>query len=170
MRPMTLLASALFPSMLLAAVQIGCSSDDSSNSTVVNTPFDSGAVIVPASPARPGAVTLLVSGKGEVVSSDGKLEGTQNNGFAGIDGGAPIVDCPGACSAGQGTILYAYATSTGGDNVFLGWSVAGGEVISTDLSYTVSSWTQSPLTATFGPGGGPVTPPTPVADAGAGGG
>jgi hypothetical protein len=158
MRPMTLLASALFPSMLLAAVQIGCSSSDDSSNQVVNTPFDSGTVVVPASPARAGNVTITVSGKGEVVSADGKLDGTKNNGFIGVDGGSPLVDCPGACAATQGTIVYAYPTETGGDNVFLGWSVAGGEVISTDLSYTISSWTQSPLTATFGPGGAPVTP------------
>ena len=107
MRPMTLLASALFPSLILAVLQTGCSSDDNSNTTVTYPPFDSGTVVVPAAPAKAGTVTVTVVGKGAVVSSDGRLEGSKNNGFVGADGGAPVVDCPGACTVAQGTTVYA---------------------------------------------------------------
>ena len=53
MRPMTLLASALFTSLVAATatVEVGCSSDDTATTPL--TPFDSGTVVVPE--AGPGA-------------------------------------------------------------------------------------------------------------------
>jgi len=170
MRPMTVLASALFPSLLLATLQVGCSSDD--NSTTTQTPFDSGGVTVPEAAANPGTVTITVVGKGYVVSADGVQQDGGPNGFVGADGGAPTIDCAtgatGAnCTAAQGTTLYAYPSPA---NVFLGWSVAG-NVISTDTNIVITSGVGSPLTATFGlPGSGGVDAgPSPPADSGAGG-
>ena len=99
MRPMTLLASVFFTSLAMATFQVACSSGNSSSSSL--TPFDSGVPNVPeASAATPGPVTVTVVGKGYIVSSDGVPVTTGGvNGFAGVDGGAPVVDCPSSCAS-----------------------------------------------------------------------
>jgi uncharacterized repeat protein (TIGR02543 family) len=157
MRPMVLLASALFPSLLLISIQAGCSGDD--NATPTPPLPDSGPISVPD--ANPGAqpVTVAIVGKGIVVSNDGVPQDGGPNGFVGDGGGSPVTDCPGACTAPQGTVLYAYPQlgtffPDGGVNqpgyVFVGWSTGdAGAIINTFANFTVGSGTGSPLTATF---------------------
>jgi hypothetical protein len=178
MRPMTLLASVVFPSLVLAAVQVACSSDNSSNPTP--TPFDSGAIAVPEASVGAGPVTIIVKGKGTVVSDEAKPTAT---GYAGPDGAAPVVNCTsagGACTAPQGIVLYALpqAGSTGVTPavpswVFSGWSVAGGEggaTIANDTNLTITPGVGSPVTATFDlTSSGAQPPPPPVTDAGGAG-
>jgi uncharacterized repeat protein (TIGR02543 family) len=157
MRPMVLLASALFPSLLLISIQAGCSGDD--NATPTPPLPDSGPISVPD--ATPGAqpVTVAIVGKGIVVSNDGVPQDGGVNGFVGDGGGSPVTDCPGTCTAPQGTSLYAYPQlgtyfADGGVNqpgyVFVGWSTGdAGAIINTNANFTVSPGTGSPLTATF---------------------
>jgi hypothetical protein len=193
MRPMVLLASALFPFLLLASIQAGCSSDD--NATTVLTPPDSGPITVPEAGPKPGPVTVIISGKGVVVSYDGTPQDGGPNGFVGGDGGAPLVDCPGNCIAPQGTTITAYPQvgtnfPDGGVNapgyVFAGWTSAdGGVLINPAASLTIGPVTGTPITANFilGPtgldasvplnedGGGPTMPfpeagPPPSDDSG----
>jgi len=176
MRPMTLLASVVYPSLVLATLQVACSSDSTSPATL--TPFDSGTFPVPAPAVPAGAVTLTVVGKGgTVVSSDGFPSDGGPNGYRGVDGGSPEVDCvapaQGACTATQGTVLYANPTT---GYVFSGWAVQGAEggaIISTDNNLTVSPGIGN-LTATFvaasnGADAAPPPPPPPVPDAGGAG-
>ena len=173
MRPMTLLASVVFPSMLLATLQVACSSDNGGNST--QTPFDSGTIVAPEASVAAGSVTIVVVGKGLVVSDDGVPHDGGPNGFAGPDGGSPAVDCSssgGACSAPQGTVLYAVPAPY---NVFAGWSVGGGEggaaTIASDNNLTITPGVGGPVTATFVPAsaGADAAPPPPVKDAGGAG-
>jgi hypothetical protein len=147
MRPMTVMASVFFTSLVVATVEVGCSSDDSS--TPAPTPFDSGTPPVPEASVGAGSVTVTVSGPGYVVSSDGTPSDGGPNGFVGPDGGAPTVDCPGSCTAAQG--LYLYAVPVQG-NMFAGWSVVGAEggaTISTSSSLQITPAIGTPLTATF---------------------
>src|SRR5580693_7113765 len=72
MRPMVLLASALFPSLVVAGIQAGCSSDDSA--APPNTVPDSGPIVVPEAGPSAQPVTVIISGKGIVVSNDGVPE------------------------------------------------------------------------------------------------
>jgi hypothetical protein len=158
MRPMTLLASVLFTSLVAATaiVEVGCSSDDNSNTA--NTPFDSGNPITPEASAGPGSVTVAVAcpagvaSCGVVVSADGTPQDGGPNGFVGADGGSPLVDCAanaGACIAPQGTTLYTYAVQ---GFTLVGWTVpveGGIATISTDTSLQITAGTGSPLTATF---------------------
>ena len=175
MRPMTVLASALFPSLLLATLQVGCSSDD--NSTTTLTPFDSGGVNVPEASSNAGSVTITVVGKGYVVSSDGiPVEAGASNpsGFIGADGG-PTVDCTqgstSGCTAPQGSTLYVYPLQ---GYTFAGWSgsesEAGGGFTNGDPDIQILPSTPSPLTATFvvQNNGADATPPPPPVDSGAG--
>jgi hypothetical protein len=146
MRSVIALGSVLFSSTLIvAAAQTGCSS--SSTPPAALTPFDSGTPTVPAAGAAPGSVTVTVVGKGYVVSADGvPADGGPNGFMVSPDGG---VDCPGACTAGQATVLYAIPVP---GNQFAGWSVmadGGSSVISTATNYVISAGTGSPLTATF---------------------
>jgi hypothetical protein len=171
MRPMTLLASVLFTSLVVATVEVGCSSDDNSNQAL--TPFDSGTVTTPEASVGAGPVTIAVVGGGVVVSADGTPQDGGPNGFVGADGGSPIVDCPSSCTAPQGIVLYAVPTQ---GNVFYAWSVQGSEggaVTSTNNSIQVSAGTGTPLTATFVPninGLDAAVPPSSTPDAGSGGG
>jgi len=200
MRPMVLLASALFPSLLLGAIQAGCSSDDSV--APVNTPPDSGPIVVPEAGPGPHSVTVIISGKGIVVSNDGVPEDGGPNGYVGNDGAPPVVDCPGSCTAPQGTTIYAYPQvgtnlpDGGGVSqpgyVFSGWTTPGDGglvTLSTFSNLQIGPYTSDPITANFvlaptGPdaavplnedGGGTTTPfpeagPAPGNDGGEDGG
>jgi uncharacterized repeat protein (TIGR02543 family) len=158
MRPMVLLASALFPSLILAGIQAGCSSDDN-NAPPVNTPPDSGPIVVPEAGPSAQPVTVIISGKGLVVSNDGFPEDGGPNGYVNGDGGAPVVDCPGSCVAPQGTTIYAYPQvgtyfADGGVNqpgyVFAGWTTSdGGVTVSTFSNLQIGPYTSSPITANF---------------------
>jgi hypothetical protein len=177
MRPMTVLASVFFASVVVAAVEVGCSSDD--NSTTPYTPFDSGSPSVPeAGGPSPSAVAITVVGKGYIVSSDGvQVEAGASNptGFIGVDGG-PVVDCTqgstSGCTAPQGTVLYVYASQNW---TFAGWSAPASEAggyFNTDPDLIVGAATPGAVTATFvvqnnGPDAAPPAP-TPVADSGGG--
>jgi len=102
--------------------------------------------------------------------------------FAGVDGGAPVVDCPSSCTAPQGTILYAvtvagdpYASPPTPASEFVGWSVVGAEGgvnVSTALDFQIVPGTGSPITATFttASNGPDAAAPPAVHDAGGGGG
>jgi uncharacterized repeat protein (TIGR02543 family) len=156
---MVLLASALFPSLVVAGIQAGCSSDDSA--APPNTVPDSGPIVVPEAGPSAQPVTVIISGKGIVVSNDGVPEDGGPNGFVNADGGRPIVDCPGSCIAPQGTTLYAYPQigtyfPDGGVDqqgyVFAGWTAAdGGVTVSTFASLQIGGYTSNPLTANFVP-------------------
>jgi hypothetical protein len=144
---MSLLAFGLFTSLVVATVEGGCSSSSSPATTAGS--FDSGTVTVPEAGPSAGSVTITVVGQGFVVSAEGTPQDGGPNGFVGPDGGAPIVDCPGSCTAPQGISLYA---SPAGGNVFNAWSVVadgGSVVISTDPDITITPGIGSPLTATF---------------------
>jgi hypothetical protein len=161
------MASVLIASLVVAAVElVGCSSDNTATTT--NTPFDSGTVTVPEGGATPSAVAISVAGKGVVVSADGVPATSGPNGYAGADGGSPIVDCiapnSGACSAPQGIVIYAVPNP---GNAFAGWSViadGGAAVISADTNISIEPGIGSPLTATF-----VSASPSSPSDAGGGG-
>jgi hypothetical protein len=165
MRPMTLLASVVFPSLFLATFQVGCSSDSSSNSPAP-TPYDSGTVTVPEAGAGPSSVKIVVVGKGTVSSFTD---------LAGPDAGPPAVNCTaagGACTAAQGIVLDAnaqegdpYANPPVGDWVFAGWTTPGGEagiVIDPTNYLTITSGILGPITATFVPSNPPMPMPAPA--------
>jgi hypothetical protein len=147
MRPMTVMASVFFASLVVATVEVGCSSDDSS--TPATTPYDSGSPPATEASVSAGSVTVAVSGPGFIVSGDGTPSDGGPNGFIGPDGGAPMVDCPGTCTAPQGITLYAVPVQ---GNMFAGWSVIGAEggaTISTSDSLQITPAIGTPLTATF---------------------
>lgn len=165
MRPMTLLASVVFPSLVLATFLVGCSSDSSSSSPAL-TPYDSGTVSVPEAGASPTAVKIIVVGKGTVSSFTD---------LAGPDAGPPAVNCTatgGACTAAQGIVLDAnaqegdpYANPPVQDWVFAGWTTPGGEggiVIDPTNYLTITSGILGPITATFVTSSPPMPTPAPT--------
>jgi hypothetical protein len=167
---MTLLASVLFTSLVVATVEVGCSSDNTA--TPAPGSFDSGTVTVPEAGPTAGSVSIMIVGSGYVVSADGTPQDGGPNGFVGADGGSPVVDCSSSstsCSAPQGITLYEVPIP---GSTFNGWSVqadGGTAIISTDTSIQIGAGTGSPLTATFSTNvNGPDAAPIP--DAGSGGG
>jgi uncharacterized repeat protein (TIGR02543 family) len=112
------------------------------------------------------------------VSNDAIPQDGGPNGFVGDGGGPPLVDCPTACTAPQGTVLYAYPQvgtflSDGGVDlpgyVFVGWSTGdAGAIISTYTSLTVGPGTGSPLTATFALGSSGLDADVPLTEDGGG--
>jgi hypothetical protein len=170
MRSMSLLASVLLTSLVVATVEGGCSS--SSTPAAGPGPFDSGTVTVPEAGPTAGSVAITVVGSGYVVSADGTPQDGGPNGFVGADGGAPTVDCSSSstsCSAPQGITLYEVPIA---GSTFNGWTVqadGGTAIISTDTSIQITPGIGSPLTATFSTNvNGPDAAPIP--DAGSGGG
>ena len=176
MRPMTLLASVLFTSLVAATaiVEVGCSSDDSSNAGT--KPFDSGSPSTPEAAAGPGNVTVAVlcpagvTKCGAIVSGDGVPQDGGPNGFVGPDGGAPLVDCAasgGACTAPQGTTVFAAAAQ---GFAFVQWFIAvdgGSATFTTDDTVTITAATGTPLTAQFATGtNGPDATVPPAGDGG----
>ena len=142
------------------ALQMACSSDDSSSAAL--TPFDSGTVSVPEAGAQaPSSIVVQVQGQGVVASSDAQP----------VDGGlVGKVVCsaegpPSQCAAPQHATLYA-VPATGW--LLSRWTTTG-LAANVDLaagsgSYAVTDETPSPLIVIFEPPG--FDAGAPPADAG----